>query len=121
MTVLIMEKLSKKSVTDDTCTAAADATPSTNEKSQTATSTTVTSPSTSSEQPVEGATSSASSSSANTDPKVALEERVARAKELLEKRRQQKVGNPINLIAVFLSFPDGGRYFGGVDLFDRKK
>jgi len=68
----------------------ASATPSTDEKCQTATSTTDTSPSTSSEQPVEGATSSASSSSANTDPKVALEERVARAKELLEKRRQQK-------------------------------
>ena len=98
MTVLIVEKLSNKSVTDDICTAVADATPSTNEKCQTATSTTETSPSTLSEQPVEGATSSASSSSANTDPKVALEERVARAKELLEKRRQQKVGNLINLI-----------------------
>jgi len=69
--------------------AAATATPSTDEKCQTATSSTETSPSTSSEQPVEGATSS-SSSTANTDPKVALEERVARAKELLEKRRQQK-------------------------------
>jgi len=86
----LMASLTKALGSKSPSVAAADATPSTNEKSQTATSTTVTSPSTSSEQPVEGATSSASSSSANTDPKVALEERVARAKELLEKRRQQK-------------------------------